>query len=421
MENRDQLLADRGHDDEQSSPEQLPTETEHYPNGNVKYEIRENPDGVKSINGFYATGEPEYEKTENPDGSWLIRGFYKSGELDSEGIKDPDGTRTIRGFHESGLLDYEETISPNGVRSLKKFYERGMLMEERLTNPEGASSIKSYFATGAPEYEEIRDANGVWAREFSPSGLKRERTIDPEGNENIKEFSRSGHLESETTTDPEGQTIYRNKPSQLELQETENSESAKYPEFYIDSQERIGLASPEKSEMDEVAAGFNQIFDDFMLENMAHVRKWDSGSAVVGGKIRAGNEVYSIYMEDYPDSQDNNRIRDISLQRIDRQRRGREYWRYELSKDGVVTRYDKADVWGSNQLQLSNDRSTPHPHSAEFAELIVEEIASLKNEIENRNLEKNMGLNDQPVLLAEISGLAGFIAQNRQSFVGNHL
>lgn len=208
-------------------------------------------------------------------------------------------------------------------------------------------------------------------------------------------------------------------------------ESGNYPAFYVDPQERIDLPGLEESETKTVADRFNQIFDDFMLQNMADVQQQepiiqsellgnvlDEQQVSISGLLKTKDNTYRLCLVD--SMMLKRSTRKISLQRIDQQGYGREYWRYDLSElsvdAGTVTRCDGGDMRESVPRYLPPEAGDQTSDS----ESIQRQLDHIKNELRNEKLEKDMGLNNQPVSLAEINGLADFIDQNRQSFVADN-
>lgn len=214
------------------------------------------------------------------------------------------------------------------------------------------------------------------------------------------------------------------------------SESNNHPAFYVDPQERLNQPALEESEIKKVTDRFNQIFDDFMLDNIAEAQEqesiglnfFDSREISINGLIKDGSTTYQLHMRD--SLMFNWQTRTISLQRLDHQGYGREYWGYDLSEladIGVVTRRDKGDirvnVLREQEIGLAPKYLSPSGQEDDLlsSELIRRQLDHIKNELKNNQLEKYMGLNNQPVSLVEINGLADFINQNRQSFIPNAL
>lgn len=111
---------------------------------------------------------------------------------------------------------------------------------------------------------------------------------------------------------------------------------------------------------------------------------------------------------------------DIILQEIDSDGYGHRLSRYHIetgnNEDGIVRRYDNNRINPSDEsLQFkSQSQSERISKSEDLATLLKhneERIAYLENEIQNNALEREMGLNDQPIGVEELEKLTDLLTQ----------
>lgn len=182
------------------------------------------------------------------------------------------------------------------------------------------------------------------------------------------------------------------------------------------------MTSPEQTNISQAAeqmtfaADFNRNLDDQEKREAAeklddlvgstlekfprHVKSWTN---INPEKIQDLSLLLSVPQEDGSSitvsvrsefSVDNTRFREISVQEI-RNDRGGEYHRYYI-EDGQALRFDK-DFSKPDDLGLPMELSV---------EAIKRSIDICKNQLENDRLEKEMGINRQPVGIDEIDKLA---------------
>jgi hypothetical protein len=103
---------------------------------------------------------------------------------------------------------------------------------------------------------------------------------------------------------------------------------------------------------------------------------------------------------------------EVRIQELDAERRGRKTVRYELERDkSAVKRFDVSDDM-YEKAQLTKKIEGEDSASKISVEGLTKLIADLENEEKNQNLEESMGLNNQPVGVAEIDALANLITSS---------
>lgn len=207
------------------------------------------------------------------------------------------------------------------------------------------------------------------------------------------------------------------------------SEASNYPSFYEPAEGRPPIVS---EQLTQTAQAFNGLFDDLMLQDMDQVKQLEyikgRPTANLLRRIEVDGQTYTLDLEDrglkdpsneshsiaFSDSEVT--TRQISLQRID-QGYGREYWSYRLGADGTVRRWDGGDLTAKSrknrELGIEEPRMLDGDETIEeMGRVILANIERITtDDIPNRRLAEDMGLNNQPVTPAEIRGLQDFLAR----------
>ena len=102
----------------------------------------------------------------------------------------------------------------------------------------------------------------------------------------------------------------------------------------------------------------------------------------------------------------------ISIQRI-KDGCGRDDFRYGLCSDGIVRRWDGGDKFGQKVQRRA--AGVPDRYADEsfgkLGEMIAAGYDAIHESRQNSRLETEMGVNNQPITLGELEGLAEFLAQ----------
>ncbi len=175
----------------------------------------------------------------------------------------------------------------------------------------------------------------------------------------------------------------------------------------------------------EIAKRFNSLFEDLMLAHVSDVKHFENipeaptASLMLG--LRISGERYDLSLRDNADRGDlattylrpsELSARVISLQRMDGEGNGREYWSYRLGGDGIIRRVDvdvdvDVDVTlRKDQARGSMNRGADTP-TADEIQSKIDELTDVT--LPNIRLEEDMGINNQPVSNDDIDGLIGFI------------
>lgn len=190
----------------------------------------------------------------------------------------------------------------------------------------------------------------------------------------------------------------------------------------------------------KTAQTFNELFSDLMLQDMSEVTLFSSieghPNASLLRHIIVAGQTYILALEDCgqkdPSSAENDTpyrdsertTRQINLQRYDGGL-GREHWSYRLGVDGIVRRWDGGDLAAKSheerELGIEGPIIASNETAEEMGKIVLTAIQAIQdlptnpnsnftNPIENNRLEEDMGLNNQPITLAEIRGLQDFLA-----------
>ncbi len=203
------------------------------------------------------------------------------------------------------------------------------------------------------------------------------------------------------------------------------SEISNYPDFYKSTEGQSKLGTEELIQTNQA---FNELFDDLMLIDMEIVKRFESFNdrpvANLLKKIVVDGQKYTLNLEDKSQRDPKSEtpditwrdseiiIRDISLQRSDGVY-GREYWSYRLGADGIVRRWDGGDITAKTrnerELGIKEPKIRGNETLDELGKLALAGLQRTIDQIPNSRLEEDMGLNNQPVTLAEIQGLQDFL------------
>lgn len=93
----------------------------------------------------------------------------------------------------------------------------------------------------------------------------------------------------------------------------------------------------------------------------------------------------------------------ISIQRIEGSGQGRELYNYYTDGRDCVRRFDAGDI--SSKVRLRGEMPN-YGDASEMVEFLEGQIERVRNEIQNAQLEQDMGINRQPVGVDEINELA---------------
>lgn len=197
------------------------------------------------------------------------------------------------------------------------------------------------------------------------------------------------------------------------------SEKQNYPKFY---QPFEGQPAPETKEQEETNRLFNELFDEYMLRHINGIQRHrdDLGfEAKLTLKLRIEHQKYDATFEENENADIENplefRDSDIFTRSIGVQREvgqhGRETWEYRLGKDGVVRKYDLGDQQDRNILDTIDQNHIDEARISQEAFLreVKYVTETIPNTLSNMHLEEDMGVNNQPVSLAEIQGLKEFL------------
>ena len=214
------------------------------------------------------------------------------------------------------------------------------------------------------------------------------------------------------------------------------SELSNYPDFYKPIEGQSNLS---KEELVQTNQAFNELFNDLMLKDIEIVRRFDGindhNIASLVKTIIIDGQKYTLSLQDNGQRISENETdsitfrdseitaRDISLQRLDEETYGREYWSYRLGADGIIRRFDVGDItakkrndkkFGIEELEkmskiMSTEDGPLKDHAKRALSMVHAALQNMYNEMSNSRLEEDMGLNNQPVTLAEIQGLRDFL------------
>ncbi len=101
-----------GHDGQRSPLQPSLKEPTHWPDGQLRFESTDNPDGSWTGKEYYPDGQLDFESTTNPDGSWTGKDYYPNGQLEFESTENPDGSGTDKRYYPNGQLRFESTEPP---------------------------------------------------------------------------------------------------------------------------------------------------------------------------------------------------------------------------------------------------------------------------------------------------------------------
>jgi len=193
---------------------------------------------------------------------------------------------------------------------------------------------------------------------------------------------------------------------------------------------------PVLSEAEQLTAGhsFESLVDTLMFTHIANVAdarasrtKWPRDELLLGKPAPAGAWDIHVTSSKMPENEDDLPLRVLpgkmlSLVFFDQEDREREEFLYSLGTDGVVRREDAGDRWEAEQAedslrgegllpqesgQMLPANATDEERKAFFDRLFSE--ADALNGAENAAMEVDMGLNNQPVGVQEIEGLAAML------------
>lgn len=193
---------------------------------------------------------------------------------------------------------------------------------------------------------------------------------------------------------------------------------------------------PALSSEEQLAAGqsFESLVDDLMLTHITHVAdarashtKWPRDELLLGKPAPAGAWDIHVTSSKMPKGEDDLPLRVLpgkmlSLIFFDHEDREREEFIYTLGADGTVLREDMGDRWRAEEAEdnlrdeglLPEESGNMLPSNAtdEERKAFYDRLFSATdalNGAENAAMEVDMGLNNQPVSVQEIEGLAAML------------
>ena len=243
-----------------------------------------------------------------------------------------------------------------------------------------------------------------------------------------------------------------------------------YPSFYESVATLLDQAPLTLAECQRTTLVFQTLFDDFMLRHLSYCRQYDERvvplrEALLVGTISLDRQLYDVLLQDRASSEVSQLkgdtahygiVRELCLQRVFGEA-GLEYWSYRLGLDNVVRRYSEGNVShnqqqqyllqgcqrrrsaelpirlsrliymelmvrqhieaiqteSDGQTQLLDDCQTQRQKLLAAADILVEDLPAelATDDLSALELEEKLGLNMQPVSMAEMMGLSQFLLQ----------
>ena len=177
---------------------------------------------------------------------------------------------------------------------------------------------------------------------------------------------------------------------------------------------------PELSAEERRAAAdaFKDLTDDLFLSHMDNVKNYKPGQILDNATSNLllsvdnsdGSSLTVSLESSSTEEYDFMSPRSLSVQEIDTHSYGHELHTYELARDGSeVIRVDAGDIYEKMKSDKKSDFGVMDVEDMiSYAE---DQIVEIQNEIKNADLEKELGLNRQPVDKEEIMNLAAITRQ----------
>ena len=177
---------------------------------------------------------------------------------------------------------------------------------------------------------------------------------------------------------------------------------------------------PELSAEERRAAAdaFKDLTDDLFLSHMDNVKNYKPGQILDNATSNLllsvdnsdGSSLTVSLESSSTEEYDFMSPRSLSVQEIDTHSYGHELHTYELARDGSeVIRVDAGDIYEKMNRDKKSDFGVMDVEDMiSYAE---DQIVEIQNEIKNADLEKELGLNRQPVDKEEIMNLAAITRQ----------
>ena len=177
---------------------------------------------------------------------------------------------------------------------------------------------------------------------------------------------------------------------------------------------------PELSAEERRAAAdaFKDLTDDLFLSHMDNVKNYKPGQILDNATSNLllsvdnsdGSSLTVSLESSSTEEYDFMSPRSLSVQEIDTHSYGHELHTYELARDGSeVIRVDAGDIYEKMKSDKQSDFGVMDVEDMiSYAE---DQIVEIQNEIKNADLEKELGLNRQPVDKEEIMNLAAITRQ----------
>ena len=177
---------------------------------------------------------------------------------------------------------------------------------------------------------------------------------------------------------------------------------------------------PELSAEERRAAAdaFKDLTDDLFLSHMDNVKNYKPGQILDNATSNLllsvdnsdGSSLTVSLESSSTEEYDFMSPRSLSVQEIDTHSYGHELHTYELARDGSeVIRVDAGDIYEKMKSDKKSDFGVMDVDDMiSYAE---DQIVEIQNEIKNADLEKELGLNRQPVDKEEIMNLAAITRQ----------
>ncbi len=187
------------------------------------------------------------------------------------------------------------------------------------------------------------------------------------------------------------------------------------------NQEAVG-----EEEQEAVAEKFTSFVSDLLLsyaDEVSHFEHSSEDSLLLYKDTDDPNVHYTVAVrrktDEFEGPRDGFDVDDYTREEISVQKivdnYGRDYFGWRLKADGVVRRWTGGDMSAKSQREKElGIYKAPLPMGASMKEMrqrVEEQLAELRDvTIPNARLEKNMGLNNQPIGMDEFEGLQSFLS-----------
>ena len=192
----------------------------------------------------------------------------------------------------------------------------------------------------------------------------------------------------------------------------------------INFKEKPDGTQPELSAEERRAAAdaFKDLTDDLFLSHMDNVKNYKPGQILDNATSNLllsvdnsdGSSLTVSLESSSTEEYDFMSPRSLSVQEIDTHSYGHELHTYELARDGSeVIRVDAGDIYEkmNRDRKLGKSAGLGVMDAEGMIGYVENQIVEIQNEIKNADLEKELGLNRQPVDKEEIMNLAAITRQ----------